>query len=638
MSLLNTDLTCHQSTGFPAIVKISVKTVVKTSVQAVLCSLAIAAGWGVMGLSQPVSAAEQVTLRFGPLRQSIAIADLEHFAETGEVLPSLQMYTPLLNEEVRQLLNTYWHVDPATGDRLVEDLLSTSAGERLLDTVQMALPNSDRAKVKATLIAAAQEEGGLSLLGVLRAFPDETLSVDAIASIALASQLNLPHWQSQALRSILDRELTVPQETVFRGAFDPTQSGYQSVHQQTLTLRDRQRDRTIPVDLYWSDWGQGPLVVLSHGFGADRRFLGYIAKHLASHGVTVAAIEHPASNVVWLNNLLGGRPSYGDPENILPATEFVDRPTDVSFLLDELERLNRYSPALQGKFNTEQTVVIGHSLGGYTALALAGAPLNLKHLRQFCDDPTRVGFSPADWIQCSATELEEEQINLRDERVVQVMALNPVMGRVFDAESLRQIQIPTFILAGTDDSLTPALSQQLLPFSELQGSKYLLTAIGGTHLSVGDPDNLNQAITHTLFSREVQGEQAAPLRQLLSALSLVYVKQLTPEAPLYEPFLSSAYVQSFSSPYLQLRLNQELPDSLTKWVRMAVVPVEQLVATTLPKGRTGEYAHLTCQDDFYCLLDKLPLVMFMVHGNIVISAIRLRRDRAKNKFPRLPGL
>lgn len=600
-----------------------------------LIGLTFSMGWGVVGWSSPATAAEQVILRFGPVRQSIAIADVEYFAKTGKVLPSLEPYTPLLNDDVRQALNSYWQVDPETGDKLIEDLLSTSAGDRLLDALEMALPNSDEAKIRTALVEAAQNEGGLSLLGVLRAFPDDTISIDAVTFITLASQMNLPHWQSQALRSIFERELTVAQDSSFYGAFDPTDSGYQTVHQQTLTLHDQTRDRIIPVDLYWSDWGEGPLVILSHGFGADRRFLGYLAEHLASYGITVAAIEHPASNVAWLNKVLAGQ-VYGSSENILPATEFVDRPKDISFLIDELERLNQYSPLLKGKFNTQQVVVIGHSLGGYTALAVAGASPDLDHLRQFCDDPTRVGLSPADWVQCSASELKQENLNFRDPRVVRVIALNPVMGRVFDAESLAGIKIPTLILAGTDDSITPALSQQLLPFSQLKGPKYLLTAIGGTHLSVGDPKNLNQAVTQTLFTRELQGEASEPLRELLRGLSLAYVKQLTPEADLYKPFLSSAYVQSFSSDQLQLRLNQELPDSLTKWVRMAVVPVEQLVATTLPKERTSENAQLTCQDDLKCLLDKLPLVMFMVHGNIVISAIRLRRDRAKNKFPRLP--
>lgn len=619
MSLLNFGLTPIQST-----------------VKTLLLGLTLSVSWGIVGLPSPAFAAEQVVVRIGPLRQSIAIADLEYFANTGNVPPSLDLYAPLLNDEVRQVLNSYWQVDPDRGSHLIEDLLDTPEGDRLLDALQMALPNSDEFTIHTALLESAQREGKLSVLGVLRAFPDDSLSVDAMTFAVLASQINLPHWQGQAMRSLLDRELSVSQDTFFYGAFDPTESGHQTVHQQTLTLHDRKRDRSIPVDLYWSDWGDGPLVVISHGFGADRRFLGYLAEHLASYEITVAAIEHPASNVAWLNQLFAEPSTYSRPEGILPATEFIDRPKDVSFLLDELEQLNEYSPLLKGKLNTHQVVVIGHSLGGYTALALAGASLDLDHLRQFCDDPTRVGLSPTDLVQCSASDLEKDNVNLRDPRVVQIMALNPVMGRVFDSKSLANIQIPTFVLAGTDDSITPALSQQLLPFSELQGSKYLLTAIGGTHLSIGDPRNLNQAITQTLFTRELLGDSTESMRQLLCGISLAYVKQLTPEAPLYEPFLSPAYVQSFSSDQVKLRLSREVPDTLKQWMRMTVGPVEQLVSTTLPKDRVNENVQITCQNGLKCLLDKLPMAMFIIHGNIAISVIRLRRNRSKHKFPHLP--
>ena len=95
---------------------------------------------------------------------------------------------------------------------------------------------------------------------------------------------------------------------------------------------------------------------------------------------------------------------------------------------------------------------------------------------------------------------------------------------------LAQVQIPTLMLASTDDAITPAVSQQFLPFTQLQNSKYLLTAIGGTHLSVGDPSNLNQSLTQSIFVRERSAEATEPLRNLLKGVSLAFIKQMTPEA------------------------------------------------------------------------------------------------------------
>lgn len=577
--------------------------------------LAVSSGLTVSSWAAPVRAAEQLTIRLGPLQQSVSMSDLEQFAETGEIPPSLRLYAPLLNADVRYMLNNRLHLDPNVGDKLVEDLLHSSAGERFVNTMQVAIPNATVPQLQQALMRSARQTDGMSLLGFLRAFPTHNVTIDAASTVALASQINLPLWQSQTLSSILERELTVKSPAP-RPIYDPTQPGPYWVWKQTMTLRDYERDRTIPVDIYWSRRTRGPLVVISHGFGADRRFLGYLAYHLASYGLTVVALEHPASNVAWLTSNPMEYGSSSTAGNILPASEFVDRPKDVSFLLDRLSYLNRFSTLLHDKFNTEQVTVIGHSLGGYTALALAGATLSLKHLRQFCNDPNPVVLSPADLLQCSAADLPDRPIHLRDRRVVQTILLNPVIGRLFDEKSLAKVTVPTLMLAGTDDSITPAVSQQFLPFTELKDSKYLLTAIGGTHLSVGDPLNLNHALTQSIFVRERQDGETEALRRLLRGVSLAFIKQLTPEARRYTPFLSPSYAQSFSTPTLKLRLNADLPPNFVNWLKMAALPMEQLVSSTLARSQTEREQQGICDSSLGCLLSSLPLAMFILPGNL----------------------
>jgi predicted dienelactone hydrolase len=577
-------------------------------------------------------AAERVAVRLGPFRQVIPIQDLATFAETGEVPRSLRLYSPLMDYNVRHTFNSYLKVDPVVGQTLVTDLLNSSAGDRLLTMLDPIVLDSTPEQLREALITAAQTPAGLSLLGILKSFPDDTVTLDLQAALVLASEINLPYWQSQSLRSTLERELTITTEP-FHGAFDPTESGYQPVNRQTLNLLDQDRDRTIPVDLFWSDRAQGPLVVISHGFGADRRFLAYLAEHLASHGISVAAIEHPGSSVTWLNDLaLGQLEPYQHNRDLLPPSEFIDRPQDISFLLNELGRLNRYSTSFRGRLNTEQVVVIGHSLGGYTALTLGGAPLNLDHLREFCNDPNQTALSPSDWLQCGAADLPDQDLDFRDERVSAVIALNPVMGRMFDAASLAQINVPTLILVGTDDPITPAMSQQLLPFTDLQSEKYLLSVIGGTHLSVGDPSNLNQVLAQNMFVRERSQSETENLRHLLKGLGLAFVKQLTPEDDLYAPFLDAAYVQSFSNQSLRLRLNRELPEDLPEWVQSAA-PLEQFVVSTLHKTTKPNETRSLCQFG-HCLLDKLPLVMLILPGGqLLIAGHRFfRKNRQRRRW------
>jgi predicted dienelactone hydrolase len=569
---------------------------IKTIGQSTLFSLCIALSWAI---ATPVRAAERLTLRLGPFEQSVAISEIEDFAETGELPPVLKPYGAVLTPQVRQLLTRHLQIDPNMTEKFLNDLLRSSDGARLLEKIGLALPESRVDQLKAALFLAARQANGLSVIGFLRAYPEENVTVDATEALAIAFQFNASYWQSLAIGPMLKQELAVTDDATFRPSFDPTVEGSQYVREETLVLRDPQRKRTIPVDLYWTRNTSGPLVVLSHGFGSDRNFLTYLARHLASYGFTVASLEHPGSNFTWLSGISIG----GNPGDLLSASEFIDRPKDVSFLLDEFAKLNQEQDGpWQGKLNTQQVTVIGHSLGGYTALALAGGELNLKELRQFCKNRSPIGRSPADWFQCAAADLGGDRIDLRDRRVVQVMALNPMTGRLFGNKGLAQVTVPTLILTSTEDAIAPALDHQLRSFAQLGGPKYLVSAIGGTHLSVTDRANLNESLARSTLVKENIGKEADPLRQLVRGVSLAFVKQLTPEAKLYQPFLSPAYAQSLSTPTMALRFSKELPTTMATWFQVLAVSNQQ-VAIRLP--RMDEFSLISAIKSFFFPSNKV---------------------------------
>ncbi|MEL6139032.1 MAG: alpha/beta fold hydrolase, partial [Cyanobacteria bacterium J06628_6] len=514
-------------------------------------------------------AAEQVNLRVGPLSQTIYVSDLETFAATGIVPQRLRLYESVLTPEVRAVLQNRLALDPAIGERMIEDVLGSPNGEIFLDALATVIPGLTIDQIQTAVHEAAAETSGLSVLGVLQAIPQDQLDIDLTAAVGLISQLNLSRLEGQALSSVLAHGLLVTDPPPVTATFDPALSGAQPVGQRSFSFHDEDRQRTIKLDVYRGVYPKdAPLVVMSHGFGADRQFLTYMAKHLASHGLTVVSIEHPGSNVEALTQIPLDPNVLQRPGRLLPASEFLDRPQDVSFVLDRLEWMNRSSSVMHRQIHTAEVVIIGHSLGGYTGLALAGAKLDLRSLRTFCDGLQPVGLSPADWLQCAAVELLENEADFTDSRIVGVMAMNPLIGELFGPIGLSEVEVPTLLLTGTQDAVTPTLRQQLTPFTQLAGPKYLIAVIGGTHLSVGDPDNVNQSLTQVPFMPELQGEQTLSLRQFLQGASLSFVMQHTDEAELYQPFLSAAYAQQFSTDALPLRFTQTLPDSVLSWMRL----------------------------------------------------------------------
>ena len=535
-------------------------------VKGLLCGLTFACS---TSLSIPsANAAQTITIRFGPYEQSIKVADLEEFANTGKLPLSLQALAPVLPKETRNILQKRLEIDPQTADNFTDELQKTSFGKQFITSLRTALPGSSIESIQGAISLALRQVNGLSVVGFLQAYPQENVTVDATKAISLAVRFNPERLQSKAFGSLLARELYVNDRSSSSqnfGSFNPATIGNLAVEKQTITLQDRNRNRTIPIDIYSSrvEQSQQPLVVLSHGFGASRSSLSYLARHLASYGVSVAAIEHPGSNISAINRAA----SASDLKNLISPQEFIDRPKDISFSLNELAKLNSQPGRLQGKLNTQQVSVIGHSLGGYTALAIAGGEVNIEHLRKYCNKSLNISSAPADWLQCSAASLSEKTLQLQDPRVKSAIALNPMIGKLFGDKGLSKINQPVLILSGTDDSLTPALTHQIQPFNELGGQKYLLTAIGGTHLSISDlylPAN-----SATTIIKERQGIEAKPLRELLQGVSVAFVKQLAPEAKQYQPFLTSAYAQSFSTPQIKLRLNSSLPASIQPWLELS---------------------------------------------------------------------
>lgn len=531
--------------------------------QKLLCALTFTLAWAV-GMPSTL-AAQTVTIRLGPFQQSVAIADLEKFAKTGKLPLQLEVLSSMLTPEVRGFLTKRFEVNPAFADKFIDDFVRSPGGRQFISSLGGVIPGSTAQSIKATLNFALRQANGFNALSFLRAYPGDNITVDATKAVSLAVDFNPNNLQSQAFGLLLERDLSAKTSIPFKAAFDPAALGHEAVQQQTIILNDRQRNRTIPVDIYWSQGNaENPLVVLSHGFGGNRKFLSYLARHLASYGLTVAAVEHPGSNT----NAVG----TSDTQNLaqlLKPTEFIDRPKDVSFMLNELAKLNTQPGQLQGKLNTEKVTVIGHSLGGYTALALVGGEVDLEELRKFCKDSLNIGEAPGDWLQCAAASLKERKLRLQDQRIKSAIALNPLVGNLFGKKGLIQVTKPVLMLTGTEDALTPALKHQIEPFTQLRGEKYLLTAIGGTHLSISDPTYPTSAATSIV--KERQGEETKSLRQLTQGVSLAFIKQLTPEAKIYQPFLTPAYAQSLSTPQLPLRLASELPASIKRWLE----PVEK---------------------------------------------------------------
>jgi predicted dienelactone hydrolase len=121
--------------------------------------------------------------------------------------------------------------------------------------------------------------------------------------------------------------------------------------------------------------GRYPLIVYSHPSGAHRRAATFLCTHLASHGYIVAALDH--SEVVAPELAPRGGETETDRAARIDAV-IASRVPDVCFLLDRMLSAPWGDPALELEPDPACVGVVGHSFGGWTALAATEADPRIR--------------------------------------------------------------------------------------------------------------------------------------------------------------------------------------------------------------------------------------------------------------------
>jgi predicted dienelactone hydrolase len=182
-----------------------------------------------------------------------------------------------------------------------------------------------------------------------------------------------------------------------------------------------------------------PIVVLSHGSGADGASLCWLAEALAGHGYVVVALDHPGDR-------------FGDSSQVGRFAAWR-RPPDVRVVLDHVLA----DPTLGPRLDRTRIAGAGHSSGAYTMMALAGARLRPRAYLAYCGSPARGSDCKLfdDLDPSGIPDLGAAGKSWRDPRVRAVLALSPVLGPGIDPASLRRIQVPVTIVASPTDSVVP---------------------------------------------------------------------------------------------------------------------------------------------------------------------------------------
>lgn len=169
-----------------------------------------------------------------------------------------------------------------------------------------------------------------------------------------------------------------------------------------------------------------PVVLVSHGNNGSPWTYRGLAAHLARAGYVVALLEHPGN-------------SRSDGSLAGTAANLANRPRHVRLVLDAVFQ----DEALRGRLSPDGAAVIGHSIGAYTALAVAGGqPSTLPH-ESPDGQPRSVPVT-------------------RDPRVRALVLLAPASGWYMGEGALAGVDLPILVRTGELDEITPAFHADIV--------------------------------------------------------------------------------------------------------------------------------------------------------------------------------
>jgi predicted dienelactone hydrolase len=286
----------------------------------------------------------------------------------------------------------------------------------------------------------------LTLLGAL-------LGASSLSAAHAVERPDAPKYGRRGAYAVGTRELSaegLPNITIWYPAVRVQGQPQRATYQYGPLIGEGRAYRDAPADLRGAPY---PLLIFSHGLGGARIQSVFYAEHLASHGFVVMAADHTGSTFA---DLLRGR-----ADGILES--FARRPLEILRQIEYAAALNADDETLRGAIDAETVSVTGHSFGGYTALAAAGAQLNINAIREGCES----GKLPEQ--QCLFVRSEEVIWRARglsaapeglypptaDPRIKAAVALAPSSAPTFGEAGAAALRVPLMIIVGSKDQATP---------------------------------------------------------------------------------------------------------------------------------------------------------------------------------------
>lgn len=273
-------------------------------------------------------------------------------------------------------------------------------------------------------------------------------------------------------------------------------------------------ERRICLDLS-ADQSEAKIAIVSHGAFGSPREMNWLGYGIAKQGWLVLGVAHHGESWVY------GKSSI----NYSIVSKKWLRAQDLSFVLDQLFHSNSL---INREVDKDSIVIAGHSLGGYSALSLAGVRQDMKAMVAYCknamatDKGCRYGYPNKE----SSLSSNLIPVNLKDERVNALILLDPALGPLASQSSLKQVILPTLIIGSVENDFLNYEAHAGYYASLIKDAQLVKLATGEGHFVYLDQCQHEHKVMGTSLCEDRQNVDRAEVHSRLLAEIIRFIDGL----------------------------------------------------------------------------------------------------------------
>ncbi len=400
---------------------------------------------------------------------------------------------------------------------LNREILRSWVGRKILTELSktITVPNDNNGiEIYNTIESLLEEKKEISTLDIIKALPSKEiyLNIDNLILIISSWKEELSIQQDLILKL---NNLEKTNEVVFKNSENNFTTDLIKINKKIYAPH---RVEPFEVELWKSKnpSNDKELIIFMPGLGGEIDNFKWLGNELTKRGWPIVFIDHRGSNLDAFTEVLEGREAI---------------PGSLDFFMNRIEDLDAVLKAHgRGEFGlaNDSYILMGHSLGALIALLYEGNKPT-GQLKEICElalkDFAVTNLSKL--LQCQLSEIPLSEKN-NDNKAIAIIGFNSFGSLVWPKENSSGIKIPTLLIGGTYDLITPLMNEQFTVFSALNNplNRFLIIE-GASHFS---PVRVNNSYkeNNDIFNinESFIGSDPVLVQDLSSKLIIEFIKSI----------------------------------------------------------------------------------------------------------------